>query len=94
MYSQRMNPKVSVTIVPPQNPTTPEEWQLAVDAAQALLCLDSARQYGLVKGGPAVDAERCEEIINAGQAQGIAPRPDCVERWVGEWNSQPGPTSH
>ena len=48
-----------ITIAPPNDPKAPEEWQAAADAADALLRLDSARMYGLVTGGPEVDADRC-----------------------------------
>jgi hypothetical protein len=48
------------------DPESPAEWQEAVDTAHFLLLLDSARQYGLVEGGPAVDIERCEAILKRG----------------------------
>jgi len=80
------NPNITLQISPPQMPVTPDEWQTAVDAAKALLVLDSARLYGLVTGGPGVNVKRCEEILYAGQQQGIQPRKDCVERLVGELN--------
>jgi len=38
------------------------------------LLLDSARQYGLVTGGPEIDVERCEEILTLGKARGIEPK--------------------
>lgn len=67
-----------------RDPRTREEWQAAVDAAHACLCLDSARQYGLVTGGPAVDAARCAEILGRGKAMGIVPSPDAIERLARE----------
>ena len=73
-----------------RDPQTREEWQAAVDAAHACLCLDSARQYGLVKGGPAVDARRCEEILERGREMGIFAGEDAVERLVRE-AAEPGP---
>lgn len=60
---------------------TPEEWQQAVDGAEALLLIDSARQYGLITGGPVVDVERCSEILKQGAARGIKPAADCVDRF-------------
>jgi hypothetical protein len=84
-----MTPNITVQITPPQMPTTPEEWQNAVDAAEALLHMESARMYGLVKGGPGVNVERCEELLKAGRRKGIRPRRNCVERLVGELNGQP-----
>lgn len=33
------------------DPQTPDEWQEAADAADFLLFIDSAQQYGLIEGG-------------------------------------------
>ena len=43
----------------PPMPETLDEWQAAVDAAEALLVLDSMKQYGLIEGGPDTDLDRC-----------------------------------
>lgn len=56
-----------------RNPKTPAEWQDAVDAAEFLLALESARIYGLVSGGPVGNLERCEDILAAGRARGVTP---------------------
>jgi hypothetical protein len=40
-------------------PETPSEWQDAANWCEGLLALDSARQYGLVTGGPKVNVDRC-----------------------------------
>jgi hypothetical protein len=61
-----------------QDPETPEQWQAAVDLADFLVCLDSARQYGLVAGGPEVDLERCDQILVAGASRGYRPRELCA----------------
>lgn len=66
------------------DPVTREEWQEAVDAAYASSVLESARQYGLVAGGPRVDVDRCMEILERGAAQGVSPADDAVERFVSE----------
>jgi len=58
---------------------TRNEWQLSVDLASFYLHLDSARKYGLVTGGPEINLRRCEEILEAGRAQGITPSPNHVE---------------
>jgi len=58
----------------PENPRTREQWREAVNTAHFLLLLDSARQYGLVTGGPEIDVERCEEILTLGKARGIEPK--------------------
>lgn len=65
-------------------PKTVAEWQEAVDGAHACLALDAARQYGLVRGGPGVNAERCDEILRLGKARGITPRKDAIRRLVKE----------
>jgi hypothetical protein len=58
-----------------RDPKTPEEWQEAVNAAEFYLSLDACRQYGLVTGGPGVNAARCEEILRRGKWRGIRPAP-------------------
>lgn len=73
----------------PPNPKTDEQWQEAVDGADACLWLDSARQYGLVSGGPKVRVRRCEEILEQGRRRGVYPRPGNVERFVAALNSDP-----
>lgn len=62
-----------------KNPTTPQEWQQAVDAAEAWLVLDAARAYGLVAGGPRVDTERCTELLRQGKRMGIYPNDRVVQ---------------
>jgi hypothetical protein len=63
----------------PVNPKTPEEWQEVVDMADAFLRVDSARRYGLITGGPAVNVSRCDELLAQGKARGIVPDPARVE---------------
>ena len=55
------------------DPRTPTEWQQAVNLAEAYLLLDSARQYGLVTGGPVVDVDRYVAILGNGKRQRIVP---------------------
>jgi len=64
------------------DPKTRDEWQDAVDGAQGALTLDACRQYGLVTGGPKVNADRCADILKRGKAMGIVPAPDAAERFV------------
>jgi hypothetical protein len=61
-------------------PSTAAEWQEAVDLAEFLLTLDSARQYGLVTGGPTVNVDRCAQLLEEGAARGITPSSDAAER--------------
>lgn len=56
------------------DPQTDAEWQEAANWASFLLLLDSARQYGLVTGGPAIRADRCAEILQRAAARGIHPK--------------------
>jgi hypothetical protein len=65
-----------------KNPRTSAEWQEAVDMAHACLALDSARQYGLVTGGPGVNVARCIDILDEGKRRGVAPSPDAIENFV------------
>jgi hypothetical protein len=57
----------------PRDPRTPREWQAAADAAYLMLTLDSCRQYGLIEGGPEIDCERCEAILERAAKKGIKP---------------------
>lgn len=63
-------------------PVTAQDWQTAVDAAQGALALDAARKYGLVTGGPGVNVDRCEEILQRGRQLGYVPTKDTSERFV------------
>lgn len=70
------------------DPETDAEWQEAVDLAEFYLHLESAKQYGLVAGGPQkVHLERCDELLKRGSERGITPRPDAVERCLAAYNS-------
>lgn len=62
-----------------REPKTAEEWQDAVDAANYLLCLDAARQFGLVTGGPTINAKRCRELLDRGRERGVIPYSDAPE---------------
>lgn len=56
------------------DPTTPEEWQVAVNIAAFWLLVDSAEKYGLVEvGDEVIDVERCEEILRRGAELGVLP---------------------
>lgn len=67
----------------PKEPQTRQEWQEAADAAEGALALASAREYGLVTGGPQVDLHRCSLIIaRAREEHGVTPARDCIERFV------------
>lgn len=62
-----------------------------MDAADALLKIDSARIYGLVTGGPEIDADRCWDLIHrAKELYGIDPREDVIERYLAGMAVEPG----
>jgi hypothetical protein len=67
-----------------ESPHTPAEWQATVDAAQALLALNAARQYGLIAGGPRINVPRCQELLELGEARGFRPLPDVKDRILSE----------
>jgi len=57
------------------DPTTPEEWQAAVDAADFLLLIDDARRYGLIASDQVIDVVRCIQILERGADRGVFPTP-------------------
>jgi hypothetical protein len=57
----------------PRNPRTRSEWQNAVNWAELYLLVDSAKQYGLVTGGPEINTGRCDEILKRGRRRGFIP---------------------
>ncbi len=57
------------------DPSTPAEWQEAANGASFFLLVDSAKQYGLLTGGPQINAERCDDILRRAKAIGIQPLP-------------------
>lgn len=68
------------------DPTKPEEWAAAVDAADFCLLIDSAQQYGLIEGGDNVNVDRCAELLNAGADRGVFPTPpDRRRAWIAHW---------
>jgi hypothetical protein len=52
-------------------PQTPEEWQIAVNCAAALRVILDCNLYGLLKGCPRIDIDRCDEILSQAAARGI-----------------------
>lgn len=62
-----------------RNPRTRSEWQEAVDAAEAMLLVHGAQRYGLITGGPNVNADRCVAVLERARQHGIVPRAEKVE---------------
>lgn len=58
-----------------RNPSTPQEWQEAVDAAEFYLGVDAARQYGLLTTSAQVNVGRCVEVLEEGKSRGYLPKP-------------------
>lgn len=57
----------------PREPKSRREWQEAADPALFWLKVDDLRKYGVLQGGPIVNAEQCERIIAAAARRGIHP---------------------
>jgi hypothetical protein len=55
------------------DPTRPEEWQDAVNAAEYWLLIHSAVCYGLVTYSGSINVDRCEAILKAGAERGYRP---------------------
>lgn len=76
---------ITTIIGPPQYPQSPDEWQLAADASHALLTIHAAQKYGLITGGPDVDIERCNLVLECASRRGITPAKDAFARYLGEY---------
>lgn len=85
-----MKAKVTVQIAPPVDPQTPQGWQNAVDAADALLHIQSAAAHGLITGAPTVNVTRCEQLLAAARRRGVTPSADNVEQYIAAYNEGKG----
>lgn len=56
------------------DPQTDQEWQEAVNIAAALRTIADVKMYGLMEGGPEINVERCDEIVEQGAARGFTPK--------------------
>jgi hypothetical protein len=63
-------------------PSTPQEWQEAVDAARGAIGLNAAHQYGLILMEMSINVARCEDILERGAALGYQPAADSIERFA------------
>lgn len=52
-----------------------DEWQYAADLAELALMFDACRMFGLVTGGPNVNADRAHAIIEQAARRGVEPAP-------------------
>lgn len=62
-----------------KNPSTPAEWQRAVDAAAGFRAIADCKMYGLFEGGPEIHVSRCDEILELGARKGIRPSRPAIE---------------
>lgn len=71
-------------------PVTREQWQDAVDAAdllariataKVLLFIEMGRLFGLVDENGEVDIQACHEAIEDARSQGVTPRPDALQKF-------------
>jgi len=67
-----------------RDPVTPAEWQEAVDMAEFLLLLESAKMYGLISFETKISAKRCCQVIEIGAAKGYRPASenDLIRRFL------------
>ena len=73
-----------------RDPRTAAEWQEAVDGAAACRVIADCKMYGLLEGGPTVDVDRCDVILERGAARGIRPSKPAVDlavEFLRAWNA-------
>ncbi|HEX8474854.1 MAG TPA: hypothetical protein VF666_12555 [Pyrinomonadaceae bacterium] len=72
-------------------PVTKEQWQDAVDAAELLACITTAkvllflevgRLFGLIDQHGQIDIRACYEVIEDARSQGIMPNADNMQRFI------------
>jgi hypothetical protein len=60
-------------------PTTPKQWQDAVDAAYLIHMVQTGQVYELLGDMPAFDFEKIFQTLEEGREQGITPMADIIE---------------
>ena len=73
---------------PTSEPQTPEQWQLAVDAAQGVLATAFIQALGFVEGGPEYNVARCVDVLERASDMGITPSEDAIREWIGETTNE------
>jgi hypothetical protein len=72
-------------------PVTKEQWQDAVDAAELLACITTAkvllfvevgRLFGLINENGEIDTQACYEVVEDARSQGITPGADAMRRFI------------
>jgi hypothetical protein len=56
-----------------QLPETLEEWRSAAQSAAGLQLIEAARIYGFIDGGPKINLDRVDEILELARNRGIVP---------------------
>lgn len=74
-------------------PVTREQWQDAVDAAETLarittakvlLFIEVGRLFGLVDENGEIDIQACYEVVQDARSQGIMPSADALGRFISD----------
>jgi hypothetical protein len=63
-------------------PTTPAEWQNAVDTAAVVRLIAKCRQCGFIKNGPIINMDLCDRVIEEGRRREVKPSADPASRVV------------
>lgn len=72
-------------------PVTKEQWQDAVNTAdllahittaKVLLFIEMGRLFGLVDENGEIDIQSCHEVINDALSQGVMPDADTINRFI------------
>lgn len=77
-----MRRHITVSISPPADPRTPEEWQTVLDIATSLLAIYNADERLEINVG------RCALLVQLATEQGIRPQEDAVAHYVAKINAQ------
>lgn len=64
-----------------RDPQSLDEWQEAADAAYAMLLIDAARNFGIIVGGPQVNRERAEWILDEAAKLEIKPVSNVIDKF-------------
>jgi len=72
-------------------PVTKEQWQDAVDTADLLARISTAKVllfmelgwlFNLIDENGEIDIQACHEVIKDARSQGVMPRPDAIQQFI------------
>lgn len=66
--------------MPRVDPSTPAEWQEAVNGAHVLRMIADCVMYGLIETDMQIDVARCDEILDQGAKLGYRPEPGIIDK--------------